>query len=543
MKRKSPENDFLTTLQTSRPSADTAFVQKLKQKLLTEAQEILPEPRVSGLAFIFQSMKRYSLAYVGALVLVAFGTLLLLPNGLDPQEFLAKASEQYEVQSGIFHEERLNQHFENNAVVEASLEDWWSDEKGNTLWVVRNPDTKEVVQVDLTVVNENGDSSNYLSPSMMEGMGTNEWDTWDETYAGDKYICAEIETVDDTIYKAYLKVAKEDFSVYTVEGESESTEQEEMTPEQELLNGDNSANAVRELLETIASGNSERSNAYKEGTYFVFEREANAQDGDGIYEQRAYSYFSLETYKLEKQKLTFGDEPNRYDLTTYLAHEYLAADQAAEIFDPSKYDVQLSPVMTVGSTLIQESGCYYQGKKLSEEEKTNLLESLPDSALKDWEELMNSMQEPQDPTEIFPDETFIEEEIIPNDELPEASWIKPTEGTITQGFHAGHYGYDIANRAKPDIVAVASGTVVYASSGIWDGGYGDNIWIDHGNGYKTHYANMEEITVKEGDTVTQGQVIGKMGNTGRVYGVTGIHLHFELTYNDIKVSPSIMNVW
>jgi murein DD-endopeptidase MepM/ murein hydrolase activator NlpD len=54
---------------------------------------------------------------------------------------------------------------------------------------------------------------------------------------------------------------------------------------------------------------------------------------------------------------------------------------------------------------------------------------------------------------------------------------------------------------------------------------------------------MEEIYVSEGDTVIQGQVIGKMGRTGRVYGVTGIHLHFELEYESVKVSPSIMNVW
>lgn len=529
MKRKSSDHDFLKALQTSRPSADAVFVEKLKQKLLTEAQEILPEPRVSGLAFILQSMKRYSLAYVGALVLVAFGTMMLLPRGLDPQEFLAKASEQYEIQTGIFHEERLSQRFENDVVVEASLEDWWSDGKGNTLWVVRNPETKEIVQVDMTVVNENGDSSNYLSPSMMEGM---EMDDWDETYAGDKYTCAEIEESDNMIYKSYLKVAEEDSSVYQVEGESESVE-EEITPEQQLLNGDNSATVVRELLETIASGNSDEREAYKEGDYFVFEW--------GASEQTVYTYFDLDTYKLAKQKLTFGDEPNRYDLTTYLAHEYLPADQAEEIFDPSQYDVKLSGMMSIGSTFIQESGCYYKGEKLSEEETASLMESLPESAVTDWKEMMNTIQGASD---FAPDETPVEtEETIPADELPEASWVKPTEGTITQGFHAGHYAYDIANSEQPDILAVADGTITYASAGTWDGGYGTNIWIDHNNGYRTHYAHMEDIYVSVGDTVTQGQPIAKMGNTGRVYGNTGIFLHFELSYNDVKVSPSVMNVW
>ncbi len=122
-------------------------------------------------------------------------------------------------------------------------------------------------------------------------------------------------------------------------------------------------------------------------------------------------------------------------------------------------------------------------------------------------------------------------------------WIRPTSGIITQGFHSGHYAYDIADRSKPPILAAASGTVVYASSGTYDGGYGTNVWIDHGNGYRSHYAHMEVIYVNVGDVMTQGQVIGKMGRTGRVYGVTGIHLHLELEYNGTKISPSVMGVF
>lgn len=121
-------------------------------------------------------------------------------------------------------------------------------------------------------------------------------------------------------------------------------------------------------------------------------------------------------------------------------------------------------------------------------------------------------------------------------------WIRPTKGLITQGFHGGHPAYDIADRSKPDILSVMAGTVVDTGTG-WDGGYGNNVWIDHGNGYQTHYAHMTEFYVQVGDTVTQGQVIGQMGNTGRVYGATGIHLHFEISYNGAKVSPSFMGVW
>lgn len=121
-------------------------------------------------------------------------------------------------------------------------------------------------------------------------------------------------------------------------------------------------------------------------------------------------------------------------------------------------------------------------------------------------------------------------------------WIRPTKGAITQGFKSGHPAYDIADRSRPDILAVMAGTVIDTGTG-WDGGYGNNVWIDHGNGYKTHYAHMTEFYVAVGDTVTQGQVIGQMGNTGRVYGATGIHLHFEVSFNGVKISPSFMGVW
>ncbi len=134
--------------------------------------------------------------------------------------------------------------------------------------------------------------------------------------------------------------------------------------------------------------------------------------------------------------------------------------------------------------------------------------------------------------------------VLQYDIVPSAEgWIRPTQGIITQGYRGGHYAYDVADRSQPPILASSSGTVVHSLSGEWDRGYGNNIWIDHGNGYRTHYAHMAVLYVNEGDYVEQGQVIGKMGNTGLVYGVTGIHLHFELEYNGAKISPSVMGVW
>ena len=117
-------------------------------------------------------------------------------------------------------------------------------------------------------------------------------------------------------------------------------------------------------------------------------------------------------------------------------------------------------------------------------------------------------------------------------------FIYPTMGSITQGFHSGHYAIDIADRAMPPIWAAASGTVIKASSGTWGGGYGNHVIIDNGNGVKTLYAHMDSLNVTVGQWVNQGDVIGVMGHTGRVYGVTGIHLHWEVIINGVKVNPN-----
>lgn len=115
-------------------------------------------------------------------------------------------------------------------------------------------------------------------------------------------------------------------------------------------------------------------------------------------------------------------------------------------------------------------------------------------------------------------------------------WGKVTEGQITNGYKAGHYALDIADRSKPPIWAARDGVVITAKGG-WNGGYGNYIIIDHGDGFQTLYAHNEELYVSEGESVTKGQVISKMGATGRVYGVTGIHVHYECVSDGVKINP------
>lgn len=117
-----------------------------------------------------------------------------------------------------------------------------------------------------------------------------------------------------------------------------------------------------------------------------------------------------------------------------------------------------------------------------------------------------------------------------NDYGLSTGFIWPAEGVFTSGYGWRwgriHAGIDIAAPIGTPILAAASGVVDYAS---WnDGGYGNMIDIRHADGTITRYAHMNELYVKEGQTVGQGQTIGAMGSTGFS---TGPHLHFEIRPN------------
>lgn len=94
-----------------------------------------------------------------------------------------------------------------------------------------------------------------------------------------------------------------------------------------------------------------------------------------------------------------------------------------------------------------------------------------------------------------------------------------------------HTGVDIAAPSGADIVAADSGVVIYAG---WSGGYGQVIIIDHGAGMSTLYAHQSRFVASVGETVTKGQVIGKVGTTGWS---TGPHLHFEVRINGSYTDP------
>jgi LysM repeat protein len=104
-------------------------------------------------------------------------------------------------------------------------------------------------------------------------------------------------------------------------------------------------------------------------------------------------------------------------------------------------------------------------------------------------------------------------------------YMRPVSGGYrSQGLH-GYNAIDIAVSVGTPIYAMATGDVILARSGGWNGGYGSYIVIKHLNGTQTLYAHASSVIVSAGQHVVQGQVIGYTGNTGKS---TGPHIHFEI---------------
>lgn len=112
----------------------------------------------------------------------------------------------------------------------------------------------------------------------------------------------------------------------------------------------------------------------------------------------------------------------------------------------------------------------------------------------------------------------------------ELAW--PVGGNITQRPVWYHMALDIANNAAPGIAAASGGKVVLVERQRY--AYGWHIIIDHGGGLSTLYAHLSEIYVEVGQSISRGQIIAKMGSTGRS---SGIHLHFEVRKGGVAVNP------
>lgn len=140
--------------------------------------------------------------------------------------------------------------------------------------------------------------------------------------------------------------------------------------------------------------------------------------------------------------------------------------------------------------------------------------------------------------------TMLEKMVVKEqlDEATEPAGRPVTTGWLSSKFGARrdpfdgrvryHYGLDFASPHGSDVVAVGRGIVQQVKDRR---GYGILVEIRHGEGFVTRYAHNSEAVVQEGETVERGQVIAKVGQTGRS---TGPHVHFEVLYNGVQVDPA-----
>ena len=115
--------------------------------------------------------------------------------------------------------------------------------------------------------------------------------------------------------------------------------------------------------------------------------------------------------------------------------------------------------------------------------------------------------------------------------LPGHTYISCNFGDDDAYGNSGHRGTDIPAPEGTPILAAHSGTVIISG---WNNSYGNQVLLDNGASLSTRYAHMTAAAVSAGETVTAGQVIGYVGNTGDS---TGFHLHFEVMQNGVRVNP------
>ena len=115
--------------------------------------------------------------------------------------------------------------------------------------------------------------------------------------------------------------------------------------------------------------------------------------------------------------------------------------------------------------------------------------------------------------------------------LPGHTYISCNFGDDDAFGNSGHRGTDIPAPEGTPILAAHGGTVIISG---WNNSYGNQVLLDNGAGLSTRYAHMTAAAVSAGETVTAGQVIGYVGNTGDS---TGFHLHFEVMQNGVRVNP------
>ncbi|MCX6735699.1 MAG: peptidoglycan DD-metalloendopeptidase family protein [Candidatus Parcubacteria bacterium] len=233
-------------------------------------------------------------------------------------------------------------------------------------------------------------------------------------------------------------------------------------------------------------------------------------------------------------------------ISVYVVHEGDTLSQIAKMFDVSPNtilwanDIPRKSSLKVGQKLVilPVSGIQYTVKKGDTINKIAKAFSADAGEIRDFNDIQDSSLSIGDiiiipngmetPAPVTAPKTI--KKILTNIFSPEPNietdgyFIRPAKGVKTQGIH-GHNGVDFSARSGVSVVAAAEGKVLISLSSGYNGGYGSYIVINHPNGTQTLYGHLSANFVSAGDYVSQGQLIGNIGNTGKS---TGPHLHFEI---------------
>lgn len=197
------------------------------------------------------------------------------------------------------------------------------------------------------------------------------------------------------------------------------------------------------------------------------------------------------------------------------------------------YEILMAGGFYSGDDAVSETG--EKGKRINRYEVTYIDGIEVSRKLKDSETVLEPVVETA-VSEASDDELYTESIPVTASETVTGSFIWPVNGGyVSDPFMSdrSHKGMDIAADSGTDIYAADGGTVIEA--GWNDGGYGNYVMIDHGNGYVTLYGHASEVYVSAGDIVSAGDVIAAVGTTGDS---TGNHCHFEIRYDGGFLNPA-----
>jgi len=270
----------------------------------------------------------------------------------------------------------------------------------------------------------------------------------------------------------------------------------------------------------------EAADLLKKGT--LEEKKYKVQEGDALgtiaeeHQLTTGKLLELNQELKEEDALKVGSELN---VTAYEPLVHVLVKKEANKIEKIAYDKEVveDSSMNKGDTKVKQEG--QEGEKSVTSETTEVNGSLIEKNVKEEKKL-------KDPVKYI---VVKGTKATPSRGTGNFTW--PTNGgyiSSKQGPRWGkiHKGLDIARPSDLTIKSVDNGRVV--SAGWDDGGYGNKVIIDHGNGYRTLYAHLDSISVSAGQTVERGQKLGIMGETGRV---TGVHLHIEIFKNGSLINP------